>query len=197
MQAIGVIDGIIEPTRPPTLNRNVTISTSGHNCKIPVWVQIPVSIVPWKGGRAPVGYIVQCEICKAYWQARSVRARLGEPDLIWVQITKVRTNWWSRGQEPTPDLVFNHDVAWVKPDISNWDWNKGKPPRPDGMAWWQIDFPELLGTEMDRCNSMCTTRHKPPGALEYVQLGGRCELLGEHKGTHEAHAIFGGPTGWQ
>lgn len=163
-----------------------TVSRSGHDCRLPQWIQVPNARDPRTGENAKPGLLVNCK-CGAQWIVKEVRRHYDDkrPGLIWHQ----------RRFRRAGGVDFDPDVAWAKPDPLSVDWDAGKPRRPNGTNWWQLDFPELLGSGNDLCSSTNTYGYAPPGG-RMNRYTDRCLLKANHKGGHEAFGKHGLPRGW-
>ena len=182
---------IMSAARPYSREQNSTISASGHNCKLPVFVGFPVALDPRTGERASVELVVQCTGCSAFWCVMSLRDTSG-PDLVWYQ----KSPWTTRGRESLARraVAFDAATAYAPPDPTKVDWTR--PPRKlNGMPWYQLEFAVMLGYGADLCQSTTQMGHGKIGGPT-MWMTYHCVLKLGHQSGHESPSAESGVVGW-
>ncbi len=168
-------------------NPNETISNTGHDCRLPVFAGFPVSLDPRTGERASTSLLVHCTTCGTYWGV--VKRRGYGADLLWVQR---RSRPWQAKQA----VDFDAARYYAKPDPASIDWNqRPRPKKPNGLSWYQLEFPELLGEGENRCTSTHRSGHGKIGEPT-VWTTHQCMLKTGHSGMHESTSEYTVMIGW-
>jgi hypothetical protein len=183
---------LMERIRPVSDHQNITVSSEGHHCNLPVFIGYPVSLDPRTGERASPLLIVRCTVCSTFWGVKRHRPSYG-PDLVWVEKRPRMHRTLMSLRALAVD--FNADVAYRKPDPMTIDWSLGGPRKLNGMRWRQAEFPEMLGEGAEQCTSHTRQGHgRLDGPTEWTTY--QCLLKKHHAGMHEAYSDDSGIFGW-
>jgi len=185
-------ENLMRRYRPTVSHLNQTASRNGHNCRLPRYHQVPVSLDPRTKARAKPGLVVHCQVCEALWQVRTRNTGYPDTDLVWSEMKPFTKFGANRAKNKA--VGFNGDTAWEKPDPQSWDWDKGKPEAMNGETIWQMSYPEMCAAGENQCSKTWEMGH--------AEIGGptkwttyRCVLKDGHGGSHESPSEVNGMTG--